>query len=75
MDNAENATNTNSDRKTKQDKKALLAAKNRAFKLKKAKHIYEQKLVSRTLDALGPLDPQVCLALGFADLSVVGSTD
>lgn len=71
----ENINNKNSDLETKQDKKTLTAAKNRAIKLKKAKQNYEQKLVNRTFDALRPLDPQVCLALGFAALSVVGSTD
>ncbi|KAL3799645.1 hypothetical protein ACHAW5_004516 [Stephanodiscus triporus] len=71
----ENTNNKNSDLETKQDKKTLTAAKNRAVKLKKAKQNYEQKLVNRTFDALRPLDPQVCLALGFAALSVVGSTD
>jgi hypothetical protein len=74
-DNIENSTNTKSDLMAKQDKKSLANAKNHSSKLKKAKYTYEQKLIHRVLDALRPLDSHVCLALGFADLSVVGSTD
>ncbi|KAL3808327.1 hypothetical protein ACHAXA_004056, partial [Cyclostephanos tholiformis] len=75
-DNIENTANMNSDDLVaKQDKKTLVKAKNRASKIKKAKQKYEQKLIRRVFDALQPLDPHVCLALGFADLSVVGSTD
>ena len=74
----ENAANANLDgpkTKAKEEKKALTAAKNRAFKLKKVKQNYEQKLVHRSFDALRALDPNVCLALGFTDLCVVSSED
>lgn len=74
----ENAANANLDdpkTKAKEEKKALTAAKNRAFKLKKIKQNYEQNLVHRSFDALRSLDPNVCLALGFTDLCVVSSED
>jgi len=85
-DNMENLSNTNTDSKSmsKEDKKALATAKKLATKRvkdrvkskqrqKKAKHKHEEQLVNRTLSALRQLDPHVCVALGFADLSVMGN--
>ncbi|KAL7552476.1 hypothetical protein ACHAWF_016165 [Thalassiosira exigua] len=84
-DNTENLMNVNIDPKnmSKEDKKALAAAKKMATrrakeKVKskqrrlKAKQKHEENLTRRTMGALRPLDPQVCVALGFADLSVMG---
>lgn len=88
-DNAENVININlpnTTKMSKEDKRTLAAAKKRATKRAKdkvkskqkrlkAKQKHEEKLASRSLGALRPLDPQVCMALGFAELSVVGNAD
>ena len=84
---AENMINTNVDTTgmSKEEKKAIAAAKKQATKLAKdkvktkqkrlkVKQKHEQSLVNRTFGALRPLSPQVCLALGFQELSLLGST-
>lgn len=71
---------------SKEDKKAHTAAKKLAArrakekvkskqKRLKARQKHEERLVGRALGALQPLDARVCLALGFAELSVMGSDD
>mmetsp|Transcript_38641 Transcript_38641/g.81257 ORF Transcript_38641/g.81257 Transcript_38641/m.81257 type:complete len:814 (-) Transcript_38641:249-2690(-) len=89
-DNTENEINiinsTDVEKLSKEDKKALAAAKKMATKRAKekvkskqkrlkAKQKHEVQLVNRSMGALRPLDPQVCVALGFAELSVVGNAD
>ncbi|KAL7541555.1 hypothetical protein ACHAXR_011033 [Thalassiosira sp. AJA248-18] len=83
-DNTENLINANADPKSmsKDDKKALTAAKKMATKRAKdkvkskqkrlkAKQKHEEQLTSRTMGALRPLDPQACIALGFEELGVM----
>ncbi len=72
LDNVENEGSINI---SKENKKALTMAKKRASQVKKAKQKHEEMLIHRVFGALGQLDPHVCVALGFEDLSVMGSTD
>ena len=69
---------------TKEDKKASDTAKkiaSKRAKLKekskqkriKAKAKHEETLSARTMAALRPLDPHVCVALGFEEMSVMGA--
>ena len=85
--NSENIVNMNVDdpkKMSKEDKKALAEAKKQIAKRAKAKvqskqkrfkarQKHEERLVQRTLGALRKLDPMVCIALGFAELSVMGN--
>jgi len=79
----ENLINTSVDTTgmSKEEKKAITAAKKQQTKqakdkqkakqkAKKAKKQHEQELINRTLGALRPLNSQVCLALGFKELSL-----
>ena len=67
--------NVESMQATKENKKALTEAKKRAAQMKKAKQKYEEMLVQRTFGSIRQLDPQVCVALGFGELSIMGSID
>lgn len=68
-------TNVESTQATKENKKANTEAKKRAAQMKKAKQKHEEMLVQRTFGTIRQLDPQVCVALGFGDLSIMGSTN
>jgi hypothetical protein len=72
LDNVENEESTNI---SKENKKALTEAKKRASQLKRTKQKHEDMLIHRVFGSLKQLDPHVCIALGFEDLSVMGSTD
>lgn len=72
LDNVENEVLMN---KSKESKKALKEIKKQASQLKKAKHKHEEMLILRTFGTLRNLDPQVCVALGFGELSIMGSTN
>lgn len=75
--------NTDTKSMTKEEKKAFTAVKKAATKRAKdkaksktlrlkAKQKYEEQLKMRSMGALRPLDPEVCVCLGFPELSVVG---
>lgn len=87
-DDTENQINLNADPSTlsKEDRKALTAARKMATKRAKekatskqkrlkAKQKHEQQLVARTMGALRPLDPQVCIALGFEELALMNNAE